>query len=104
MQQLMTAGTTWTTWTTDPTLPTHTHNHIYNHTHTHNHNPRTCCRRLRLDSTHLAMDPQSQSSLRNLTAYFIYILFVATLGPLLFGFHLVCHFHFLVYTDDHDVI
>jgi hypothetical protein len=31
----------------------------------------------------------SQSSFRDLTAYFIYILVVATLGPLRFGFHLV---------------
>lgn len=27
---------------------------------------------------------------RDLTGYFVYILLVATLGPLLFGFHLVC--------------
>jgi uncharacterized membrane protein len=27
---------------------------------------------------------------RNLTGYFVYILSLATLGPLLFGFHLVC--------------
>lgn len=26
---------------------------------------------------------------RNLTGYFVYILLVATIGPLLFGFHLV---------------
>ena len=34
------------------------------------------------------MDPRTW--LRDLTPYFLYILFVATLGPLLFGFHLVC--------------
>lgn len=33
------------------------------------------------------MDPRSWFS--NLTGYFVYILSVATLGPLLFGFHLV---------------
>jgi hypothetical protein len=33
------------------------------------------------------MDPRSW--FRNLTGYFIYILSIATLGPLLFGFHLV---------------
>jgi len=33
------------------------------------------------------MDPRTW--LRDLTPYFLYILFVATLGPLLFGFHLV---------------
>lgn len=33
------------------------------------------------------MDPRTW--FRGLTPYFIYILFVATLGPLLFGFHLV---------------
>jgi hypothetical protein len=33
------------------------------------------------------MDPRSW--LRDLTPYFLYNLFVATLGPLLFGFHLV---------------
>lgn len=27
---------------------------------------------------------------QQLTPYFIYLLFVATLGPLLFGYHLVC--------------
>jgi len=31
----------------------------------------------------------SQSFFEGLTGYFVYILFVATLGPLLFGFHLV---------------
>ena len=36
----------------------------------------------------LAMDPRSWFS--SLTGYFVYILSVATLGPLLFGFHLVC--------------
>lgn len=34
------------------------------------------------------MDPRSWFS--SLTGYFVYILSVATLGPLLFGFHLVC--------------
>jgi hypothetical protein len=29
------------------------------------------------------------SSFSDLTAYFVYLLFIATLGPLLFGFHLV---------------
>jgi hypothetical protein len=33
------------------------------------------------------MDPRSWFS--SLTGYFVYILSVATLGPLLFGFHLV---------------
>lgn len=33
------------------------------------------------------MDPRAW--FRDLTPYFLYILFVATLGPLLFGFHLV---------------
>lgn len=33
------------------------------------------------------MDPRTW--FRDLTPYFLYILFVATLGPLLFGFHLV---------------
>lgn len=33
------------------------------------------------------MDPRTW--FRDLTAYFLYIIFVATLGPLLFGFHLV---------------
>jgi len=33
------------------------------------------------------MDPRNW--VRDLTPYFVYILFVATLGPLLFGFHLV---------------
>jgi hypothetical protein len=33
------------------------------------------------------MSPRAWSS--GLTGYFIYILFIATLGPLLFGFHLV---------------
>lgn len=33
------------------------------------------------------MDPRSCFS--SLTGYFVYILSVATLGPLLFGFHLV---------------
>jgi hypothetical protein len=33
------------------------------------------------------MDPRTW--LRDLTPYFLYILFIATLGPLLFGFHLV---------------
>ena len=33
------------------------------------------------------MDPQTW--LTDLTPYFIYILLVATIGPLLFGFHLV---------------
>jgi len=33
------------------------------------------------------MDPRSWFS--SLTAYFVYILSIATLGPLLFGFHLV---------------
>lgn len=31
----------------------------------------------------------SRSFFEGLTRYFVYILFVATLGPLLFGFHLV---------------
>lgn len=31
----------------------------------------------------------SRSFFEGLTGYFVYILFVATLGPLLFGFHLV---------------
>lgn len=31
----------------------------------------------------------SQSWTSGLTGYFAYILFIATLGPLLFGFHLV---------------
>src|SRR5690242_8782064 len=35
-----------------------------------------------------AMDPRSWFG--DLTGYFVYMLFVATLGPLLFGFHLVC--------------
>lgn len=34
------------------------------------------------------MSPRAWFS--NLTGYFVYILLVATLGPLLFGFHLVC--------------
>ena len=33
------------------------------------------------------MDPRTW--FRDLTPYFIYVLFIATLGPLLFGFHLV---------------
>jgi hypothetical protein len=33
------------------------------------------------------MDPRSWFS--SLTGYFVYILSIATLGPLLFGFHLV---------------
>jgi hypothetical protein len=33
------------------------------------------------------MDPRSWFG--DLTGYFVYILFIATLGPLLFGFHLV---------------
>lgn len=33
------------------------------------------------------MNPRSW--FRHLTGYFVYILLVATLGPLLFGFHLV---------------
>ena len=33
------------------------------------------------------MDPRAWFT--DLTAYFVYVLFVATLGPLLFGFHLV---------------
>lgn len=37
------------------------------------------------------MDPRSWFS--SLTGYFVYILSVATLGPLLFGFHLVGHVH-----------
>lgn len=36
------------------------------------------------------MDPRTWFS--NLTPYFIYILLVATLGPFLFGFHLVSHY------------
>jgi hypothetical protein len=36
---------------------------------------------------HTMMDPRTW--FRDLTPYFIYVLFVATLGPLLFGFHLV---------------
>lgn len=35
------------------------------------------------------MDPRSWFS--SLTGYFVYILSVATIGPLLFGFHLVSH-------------
>jgi hypothetical protein len=34
------------------------------------------------------MDPRTW--LRDLSPYFLYVLFIATLGPLLFGFHLVC--------------
>jgi hypothetical protein len=34
------------------------------------------------------MDPRTWLS--DLTPYFLYLLFVSTLGPLLFGFHLVC--------------
>jgi hypothetical protein len=33
------------------------------------------------------MNPRSWFG--DLTGYFVYILFIATLGPLLFGFHLV---------------
>ena len=33
------------------------------------------------------MDPRTW--FRDLTPYFLYVLFIATLGPLLFGFHLV---------------
>jgi hypothetical protein len=33
------------------------------------------------------MDPRSW--LRDLTPYFLYLLFVTTIGPLLFGYHLV---------------
>ena len=33
------------------------------------------------------MDPRTW--LRDLTPYFLYLLFVSTIGPLLFGFHLV---------------
>lgn len=33
------------------------------------------------------MDPRTW--FRHLTGYFVYILLIATLGPLLFGFHLV---------------
>jgi hypothetical protein len=33
------------------------------------------------------MDPRTWFT--DLTPYFLYVLFVATLGPLLFGFHLV---------------
>lgn len=29
----------------------------------------------------------------DLTGYFVYMLLIATLGPLLFGFHLVCDAH-----------
>lgn len=36
------------------------------------------------------MDPRTW--LRDLTPYFIYILFISTVGPLLFGFHLVTLF------------
>jgi hypothetical protein len=36
------------------------------------------------------MDPRTW--FRDLTGYFLYILFVATLGPLLFGFHLVMRY------------
>lgn len=35
----------------------------------------------------VAMDPRAWFG--DLTGYFVYILFIATLGPLLFGFHLV---------------
>lgn len=35
------------------------------------------------------MNPRSWFG--DLTGYFVYILFTATLGPLLFGFHLVCN-------------
>jgi len=31
-----------------------------------------------------------RSSVQELTGYFLYLLLVSTLGPLLFGFHLVC--------------
>jgi hypothetical protein len=41
------------------------------------------------------MDPRTW--FRDLTAYFLYILFIATLGPLLFGFHLVRHLHIHVH-------
>jgi hypothetical protein len=33
------------------------------------------------------MDPRTW--LRDLTPYFLYVLFIVTLGPLLFGYHLV---------------
>lgn len=42
------------------------------------------------------MDPRSWFG--DLTGYFVYILFVATLGPLLFGFHLVLYIR-LLYCD-----
>jgi len=34
------------------------------------------------------MDPRTW--FRDLTPYFIYVLIISTIGPLLFGFHLVC--------------
>lgn len=37
------------------------------------------------------MDPRTWFT--DLTGYFLYTLFVATLGPLLFGFHLVGYTH-----------
>lgn len=37
--------------------------------------------------------PETPKALRNLTARFIYLLIVATVGPLLFGFHLVRRTH-----------
>jgi hypothetical protein len=37
------------------------------------------------------MDPRTW--FKDLTGYFVYVLFIATLGPLLFGFHLVSNTH-----------
>lgn len=66
---------------------------LYYHTTT----PQTRSLSRHFNSRQAAMDPQSLFG--DLTVYFIYILFVATLGPLLFGFHLVCSvFHFTRHT------
>jgi uncharacterized membrane protein len=42
----------------------------------------------------MSLIPSLQSSVHGLTSYFLYLLFVSTLGPLLFGFHLVCFSNF----------
>lgn len=40
-------------------------------------------------------EPMTQSLLRDTTAYLCYILLATTIGPLQFGFHLVCKTAFI---------